>query len=515
MMTLLRKHRTWLMGVIGILAIPFIFYFNKTDFSAARAGDLGRIYDRPITRVEGQRNARLFNLARDLGMYSFLQDLTTGATTETEAYIEFTWNRIVLRHEAEQLGLRPTSDEIVATVKTLPPFRNETGFDINKYTEFTQTTLPTMGFTEAQIEEIVADQLSLNRLKDLLGLGAQMAESESKENYQKAYGKMDVAVVRLRSEDFAKDVKIGDEDIAKYFESHKAQLKSEEKRRVELVSIALTDAEKKLAGKERVDAMQKLANRANDFTQALLEKGANFAEVANKFQTPVRATGEFTAAAPDPLLASDPQLAKYSFQLTQAEPHSDPIQGPEGFSVLHLLGITEARPLTLDEAKPKIVEALKNERQHELIANKGAEITRQIREAIKAGTSLEAAVRPSGQKLEHVPPFSLMESPIAKVQKEAENKDTKAKEPEKDAPDLPAIKNAVAELNPGESTEFVPTDAGGLVAVLEKREPIDPAGYQMGKAYFDARYANGKRSIVFYEWLRDRRHAAGLEVAPG
>ncbi len=510
MMTLLRKHRNWLMIVIAILAIPFVFYFNKTDLSAARAGDLGRIYDRPITRVEFQRNARMFNLARDLGMYPFLQDLVTGATSESDAYAEFTWNRIVLRHEAERLGIRPTADEIEATVKTLQPFRNETGFDINKYSQFTQTTLPTMGFGEAQIEEIVSDQLSLNRLKDLLGTGAQIAESESKENYEKAYGKMDVAVVRLRAEDFAKEVKIGDEDIAKYYESHKAQLKSEEKRRVEFVSFALSEEEKKKTGKERVDAMQKLANQANDFTQALLEKEAKFADVAGKFQTPVRATGEFAAATPDPVLASDPQLAKYAFQLTPAEPNSDPIQGPDGFAVLHLLGISEARALTLEESKAKIVEAVTTERRHELVSKKGAEVARLIREAIKAGTPLEAAIQPTGQKLERILPFSLMENPIAKAEKEKEKTD---KEPPKDAPDLPAIKNAVAELSPGEASDFIPADTGGLVAVLEKRAPIDPSSYEMGKVFFESRYVQGKRSLAFFEWLHKRREAAGLEVA--
>ena len=143
-------------------------------------------------------------------------------------------------------------------------------------------------------------------------------------------------------------------------------MKSEEKRRVEFVTFELAEPEKKLTGKERVDALQKLANRANDFSQALLAKDANFAELANKFQGPVAATGEFTAAAPDPKLAANPQLTQYSFQLTQQAPFSDPIQGPDGFFVLHLLGITEARPLSLEEAKPKIAESLKAERLREI-----------------------------------------------------------------------------------------------------------------------------------------------------
>jgi hypothetical protein len=353
------------------------------------------------------------------------------------------------------------------------------------------------------------DQLSLNRVKDLLGTGVQAPESEAMESYQKAYGKMDVAVVRFRNEDFEKDVKITDEDVAKYYEAHKAQLKSEEKRQVEFVTFALTEAEKKLTGKERVEPLQKVADRANDFTQALLEKDANFGEIASKFQSPVVATGEFTTAAPDPKLAAVPQLTQYSFQLTQQTPFSDPIQGPDGFYVLHLLSMTEAHPLSLEEARPKIMEALKSERLRELVSKKAATVAQQMRDALKAGTPLEKAVEASGLKLERIPSFSLMETPAPKS---AEKEKEKSKD---ETPGLPAIKNAVGALSPGEVTDFVPLEKGGLIALLEKRAPADPAGYAAAKAQYESQYLSQRRGAVFVEWLRDRRRAAGVSVGTG
>src|SRR5438309_2596487 len=145
MITVLRKHHRWLMIVIAILAIPFVFYFNKTDLGARGPGDLGKIYGRTVTRVEFQRNARLFTLARDLGMFTLLQDLTAGASSETTAYSEFTWNRLILHHEAERLGIRPGNGEIVNLVRTLRPFAGTSGFDMNKYNEFVSAELPALG----------------------------------------------------------------------------------------------------------------------------------------------------------------------------------------------------------------------------------------------------------------------------------------------------------------------------------------------------------------------------------
>jgi hypothetical protein len=427
--------------------------------------------------------------------------------------VNFAFNRLVLNHEADALGIRPRpgSPEVVALVKTLPPFQGTGGFDPNKYTDFVQNRLPPLGFTEAQLEELITNQLMLNRVKDLLGSGLQVSESESAEYYDQAYGKLHVAVVRFREEDFAKDVKVTDEDVAKYFEAHKAELKTDEKRKVEFVSFPLSEEEKKLTGKEKVDALQKLANRANDFVQAMLEKGSSFSDVAAKFNVPVVATGEFTITAPDPQLGGNAQLAQYAFQLKQEEPVSDALQGAESFYAMHLLGVTPARLLTLAEAKAKITETLTKQKLKQLVSTRGNDIARTVREAARVNTPLDTALGQMGLQAERIPPFSIMETPPAQPPKPEDAKDKKP-----DTPDLATIKSAVRELNPGDATNFVATDKGGLVAVLEKREPGDPAGYAVAKATFEKNYLQGKRMVVFDEWLHERRRAAGLQmpVAP-
>src|SRR6266446_5908374 len=499
MITLLRKHRHCLMIVIAILALPFCIYFVKTDYSAIRPDDFARIYNRTISLVEARRDARLFDLAQALGMSSFRQALSAGAKSETEAYVPFILNLVILRHEAARLGIRPTSSEIADVVRNLEAFRGPSGFDLQKYNNFTQNFLAPNGLGEEQIEQLVRDELCLNRIKQLVAAGASLPESESKANYDEAYGQLFVSVIRLRSPDFAKDIKLTDDDVRKYYEAHKAEFKSEERRKVEFVSLALSDEQKKMSGKERIEALQKLADRANDFTQALLEKGADFKQVAAKFQLPIHVTGEFTATAPDAQLNVDPQFGAAAFRLTAQEPNSDPLQAADEFYVLHLAGIVEARPLTMEEAKPKIVEAIETSRTRELVSTKGAEIVQQLREATKSGQPLEAAIQKMGLKAEKVPPFSLVQDATAKP------------EEQKGPPDLVAIKNAVAQINPGDVSDFFPWEEGGVIAVLEKRDLADPAKYPEKKAAFDNRY----REIVFYEWLRDRQRDAGLQVSRG
>src|SRR5204862_7039717 len=184
---------------------------------------------------------------------------------------------------------------------------------------------------------------------------------------------------------------------------------TEKELQVVFIMSAWNEEKKKLIEKERIEAMQKLYERTNAFTQPLLERGANYEAVAAKFQLTVQQSGEFTATTPDPKPNVDPQLGGTAFKLSPQEPNSDPIQVADGFYILHLTGVVEARPLSIEEAKPKIAGAIKNSRARELTSTKGAEIVHQLREAKKSGQPLDAAIQKSGTKIEKVPPFSLLE----------------------------------------------------------------------------------------------------------
>jgi peptidyl-prolyl cis-trans isomerase D len=220
----------------------------------------------------------------------------------------------------------------------------------------------------------------------------------------------------------------------------------------------------------------------------------------------VHETGEFTAAEPDPQLKGDKQLGAAAFKLSAQEPHSDAVQVADGFYVLYLIGKTEARPLTLEEAKPKIVDAQKKARARELMSTKGAELVQQLREAKKSGQPLDAAIEKAGVKPEKLPAFSLIEE---------ESEESEGNEPKKQSPELLALKDAVALLNPGDVTEFVPSGTDGLVAILEKREALGDASAVEKKAAFEKRILENKERIVLVEWLRDRQQAAGLEFKKG
>ena len=508
MIKILRKHRNWLMIVIAVLALPFCLYFVKSDTSLIRADEFARLYGRKLSILEAQRDARLYNLAQVLGTSDLTEGLAPGQGSDDQKIGAFIINLTVLRHEADRLGIEPSDSEIVDAVKNFPFFHGASGFDPAKYDQIAKNALPSLGFTDEQLRELARDELCLKKIKDLIGSSVSIPESEAKSNFEQLYGRNFATVVRVKATDLLKDIKVSDDDVKKYFEAHQSELKTDPKRKVEFVRLTLTEEQKKLKDRERIDALQKLADRANDFSQALLEKGADLKQVAAKFKLPVEATGEFTSSAPDPKLKADPQLNQAAFKLTQQEPNSDPIQVSDGYAILHLAGISDARPLTLDEAKQKIVDSIKTERSRDMATAKGRQAAETLRNGLKNKQPLQFTLEQAGGlKAEKMEPFTLGDDVDA-----AENSPTK---PKNESVEMMVVKNAVEQLQPGEVSDFAPWLDGGLIVILDKREPPDPAKYQESKAKFEERYLKTAREYVFVEWLRDRQRDAGLQYARG
>ena len=508
MITVMRKHHKVLMIIItALVCISFSWFYNRTDFSSISNGAVGKLYDHTVSELEFQRYSRLLRLASQLGMRDLVQNLTAGAQSETDAFDNFAWNLMILRHETDRFGLRPTTEEIANEVKSLPAFNDGKGFDLAAYSNFVDHALGPMGFTESQIEELAADQIALGRLKKILNAGISMPEAEMRKNYDQAYAKLDVAVVRFQPENFSAGVEVSDDQIAKYYDAHKAELKSDEKRQVKIASFGLTEEQKKLSGKARIDALQAMADKANDFSDALQAKSADLAEVAAKFQIKLQETSAFSQEKPDPLLQDKPQLTAAAFALTKENPNSEPIQSADGFDILHLVKVEPSHPMTKEEARPKIVETLTKLATQQKIAAKAQEVVNEMRTAMKNGKTVQQAAEQAGVKAEKLPTFSLAEQPPGATP-------PPKPEPKNEAPDMGFIKQTASTLKSGEVSDYVNTSKGGLIVVMEKRAEPTTAEFEQARPALEKNVLTNRGDVVFYEWLRNRRQTdAVIETA--
>ena len=486
-----------------LVIISFIwFYSDRTRYDRIVSDKVGTIYGRTVTNTEYERILRQLQTAQELGLTNIIQPDLTGGRDASEAVA----NHLIMRHRAEEMGILPSDDEVAAAEQKLPVFAGaNNAFDPNKYSQFVADKLSPRGFTESQLEELVRANLQFGKLRAMLDAGVVMSPTEMRTAYTQEYAKTDASVVRFKTADYAAAINPTDDEIKKYFDDQKDKFQAPEKRRVQYVIFGLDDAQKKLMGKPRMDALKPQADAAAAFLEKLLDaKGkADFAAVAKDAGVVVKETPDFeetqNAGYPE---ASISGFALSAFRLTEKDPDSDvPLEVPSGrapdsYYVLHLSNVTPARPLTLDEAKTKVVAAIKDERARTALSAKAEEIRTKIADALKAGRSIGEAAKDAGTTAQDVPDFSMAEPDYGSTA------------------DAPTIAETSLDLANGELSKFVPTTDGGLLVYVRGRKPVDEAKFNQIKDMLANSLETQKKRFFFYEWLHASRDAAGVQMAP-
>lgn len=485
--------------VTFIVIICFAWFYNTNSTRRDRGDDdiAGKAYGRTVTGAEFKRVGRKFQICQMLGLNEFWSGLGYMGNPKPEVMAEnFVWNSFVLRHEADALGIVPTADEIIEAVQRIPNLQTNGVYDSTRYNQFVQMRLAPNGFTTELLEELVGDSLRLEKIKTLLGATDKAALGEIRALFERRNQKTEASVIRLKLEDFKKEVKISDEDVQKRFEEKKPTLNHPEKRKVKVVAFALPKTDKPLAPKENVVEMQKLADAASEFAVAMTAKDAKLEDAAAKAGVAVIETPEFEADAPPKEIGESEEAAEAAFKLTTEEPNSDVVTTKTAYYVLQLSGITPTKPMTLEDAKKQLTEEITDERAHEALNLKAADFRKKITEAIAAGKSFADAAKDVGAVPETFPAFS-------------------SAEPKMDQPDAREIMGRASEMNEDDLSDFTPTPTGGLLIHLDKRQPVDEAGFEKEKPMIVSNLDRMKKEAAFQQWLKAQRSAAGFAEVKG
>lgn len=489
MINLMRKNQRWLMILISaVVIIAFVFLYNRSDLDKLSKNSIGSIYGKSVTGIEFARMEKQFDVARILGMVDLFQVLANGNGDQTE---NFVWNTLVLRKKAAALQVQPSDEAVTQKIQQLPALQTGGQFDITKYQNFVANALTPRGFSEEQFNDLIRDELSLAKLRDLVGSSTVVSENEVVEAYGGAFRKRHLQVARLKRESF--ETPITSDEIKDYYEKNKASFQTDEKRAVQYVRFALSDADKKLTGKDRVAALQPISNQADLFSQKLVKAGANFEAIAKELNAPIQQTAAFTKSTPPTEIASVPQVAPTIFSLSKDAPDSDVLQTDNGFYIFHLAKVDPAIPQTLDEATAKITGLLNDEKTTAAMTKKGTELQKSIGVALKSGQTFTQAAEANGLKVESVPVYA-----------PAELQQSQDMSPDR------LVQMRAANLAEGSVSDLFPTMDGGAIAYLEKLEPLDEAKWKTDRESILERFSSSRREISFEEWFRAQRAAANV-----
>lgn len=479
--------------------ISFVSFYSHSDFmEKGSSSHVGSLYGRTISMPTAQRGIRLGDLARNLAqadrnMMDLYRALALSANQQ-DPRDNFLWNNMILQHEAENLGITVTDDEIFAAMSAMPFFQTNGAYDSQKYAAFIKNYLGPMGLGDDDFSNLVASSIRLQKVKALLGATVAPSEGEIRNYFTQLNQKTEASVVRFKTDDFLAATQVPEEDIKKLFEERKASLKTDELRKVRFVSFILPTTDKPLTGTARADKLTELQKKAEDFSVAMTAKDAKFDEVAAKFEAKVQDSPDFSVAKPPEALEASSEIAAAAFKLTQQEPLSDVLTTPRGYYVLQLANVTPPRPLTFEEAKADLTDSLKHERAQEALNLKAAEVHNKIEAAMKAGKTFAAAAQELGVKVEDFPAFS-------------------RREPKMDAPNAMEVMQTASEMNEGQLSAVTPSADGSLIVYVTKRLPIDEDKLKAEKAQIVEGITEFQQLALFQQWLKLRRAAAQLQTS--
>src|SRR5260370_16697681 len=214
-----------------------------------------------------------------------------------------------------------------------------------------------------------------------------------------------------------------------------------------------------------------------------MQNPATFDQAAQEKGIRIKQTESITQQQPDKAIAQEPALVRESFHLTTENPMSDVIEGKDGFYVMKLTKIEASRPLSLEEAKDKVVAAIKAEKVRNAIEAKAKEVREKIAVEMRSGADFVQAAEKAGYKPETPPPFA----PV---------------DPGSNAEIAAIMANNSVDLAQGGTSKLLENRDGGLIIHMLNKEPIHEQKYDQYKKAEYAQQKNRYETIAVREWLK-------------
>jgi peptidyl-prolyl cis-trans isomerase D len=465
--------------------------------------------------------ARALTLGRDVA-----------STPENEAILRrLSWQRLATLREAAKLGIGATEDELVGAIRS--NFTDEQGRYLRQqYDAFLQNLIRPMGFTPAQFEQHVREEIIMQKLGSLVGRQAHVTPLEIRRTYDTLMDSFSVDYALIPLEEIEQGVSVSAKEARALYDADPEAFRLPEQREVRYAAIPIAgqlDEETEIPEDDILDFYeQNLADftttaegedgqprqtiagldEVRDDIVATLRRNAavakadaigtelafsaipgsdgripDFAEQTEKAGYPAQSLPRFDRFEV-PVADAGAAFAAMAFELEEGpyDRVSTPVIGEDHVYVLYLDTIHPPRVPEFDEARDRVMDAAKRKAVLEAISAKAKAIQDDAVAGLAAGQSFAQAVQKHGVAVKSTGAFTGLTG--SSSEDEA----------------IQALVQVVVAYNQGEVTEPVPTAEGLMVAYLASREPADPASFSAYRDEIAGAIRSRRAQGLFMDW---------------
>lgn len=335
----------------------------------------------------------------------------------------------VLVVEAERMGLKSTDDDLRQYLQkgqlgaTLFPGGKFVGQQ--EYEDFAQR----IGYTVPQLEELVKQEILINKLRDLVSSSASVTDAEVRKQFEKQNTKVKFDYAVIKKDDILKSIHPAEAELKAYYDRNKNTYVNSipEKRQLKYVVI---DNAKLLAqtqvtqedwqsyydqhreqylvpeqvnvrhiliksplpgpdGKVDPKALDAARAKAEDVLKQV-KAGGNFAELAKKYSEDTGSAKNGGSLGWIGKGRTVPEFEKAAFSLPKGAT-SDLVQSSYGFHIIHVDDKQDAHTKSLDEVKSQIEPLIKQQKATQAAQHETDQLLSDAR-----STSLEKAAAAKG-----------------------------------------------------------------------------------------------------------------------
>ncbi|MCG2678183.1 SurA N-terminal domain-containing protein [bacterium] len=455
-----KKTRMILWGTI-ILVIPtFILAGALVGLKERRLNLVAAVNGKGITGEAYYKEVeRLYREMRE-GMGDKFNEEIAKILNLEEVALNILIERELLLQEVKRKRIGVSDQELREEIRSYPAFQKEGKFDKETYFAL----LDWLGYTPQKFEEEMSKEISITKLKNLILDGIEMSEKEIRDEYLKRNEEIEIEYLLIAP---AKEVRIDQKEIEKYYQENKESYRVPEKIRVRHVLIK---------GREARERIKEITRR--------LGKEEDFEKLAKEFsQCPSKEKGGDLGFFKRGDMVEEFEGVAFGLEEGQI---SRPVKSRFGYHIIKLEEKKESYIPPLDEVKEKIKRTLKEEKGWRITKERTREVTKEIEKE-----DLRVLAKRLSVEIKETGLFKRGESNLPQE-----------------------IEEEALGLKVGEVKGPLRGRDGYYIIRLIKRKGMDKERFAEEKEAFTKDFIQKKKALVYSQWYRNLYQKAKIKIHP-
>lgn len=441
MLDKMRRHKSWLKWSLILVCLAFVVFYipdflrGTTGADAASSDTVASIEGRSINAGEFRRVYQAQVQAYRTAYGGQMSDqLLRQLGVEQQILQQMVDERASLA-EADRLGIKVSDEEVRQRILSIPAFQENGQFiGEQRYVQLLQSQRPPR--TPADFEDNVRRSLTVEKLRQTLTDWITVPDKEVEQEYRHRNDKVKLAFATVTADTLRPQVTVNDEEVARYFEAHKSDLKMPEKRKIRYLLVDLAGIRAKTIvspadieraynnGIEQYSTPEQI--RASHIllktegkddaevkarAEALLKQvkgGADFAELAKKNsedEASAKNGGDLDYFGRGRMI---PEFDQVAFQLAPGQT-SDLVKTTYGYHIIKVVDKKPGTTKTIAEVRPQITEQLAMERAQA----QAADIATRLAKDISKPADLDKVAKAEGMTVQESGLFARDEPTLA------------------------------------------------------------------------------------------------------